>query len=147
MVEVTWKCNQPSWIDGNALQLQSPLLVMQYVRKKHLQEDPEFMWPKVINVDSDIDLCHINAVASDGPKYKFGELIPQNARYTLNIDRANGNTAWRNAIDTELKQINDYKKFRQPQTDESLDEFQRIPYHLVFDVKFDLRKKDCLAAG
>jgi hypothetical protein len=72
MVEVTWKYHPLSWIDDNALQLQSPLLIVQYVRKNHLQEDLEFTWTKGINIDSDIDLRHINAIARDGPKYKFG---------------------------------------------------------------------------
>jgi hypothetical protein len=65
----------------------------------------------------------------------------------MNIDRTNGNTAWQDAIDTELKQINEYKTFRQPNPGEALTDFQRIPYHLVFDVKFDLRKKARLVAG
>jgi hypothetical protein len=74
-------------------------------------------------------------------------MIPQNARHSLSIDRSHGTTTWRDAIDTELKQINEYKTFRQLQPNESLDDFQRILYHLVFDVKFDLRKKARLVAG
>jgi Reverse transcriptase (RNA-dependent DNA polymerase) len=88
-----------------------------------------------------------NAATNDVPKYKFGELVPQNSRHAMHIDRANGNTAWQDAIDTELKQINDYQKFQEPNPGELLESFQKIPYHLVFDVKFDLRKKEQLVAG
>jgi Reverse transcriptase (RNA-dependent DNA polymerase) len=147
MVRVTWKYHPPSWIDGNALQLQAPLLLVRYVRKNHLQEDPEFAWTKGIDIPEGQDTRRAHATATDGPKYKFGELVPQNTRHAMSIDRANGNTAWQDAIDTELKQINDYQTFRQPHPGEALTDFQRIPYHLVFDVKFDLRKKARLVAG
>ena len=63
------------------------------------------------------------------------------------IDQQNNNTEWQDAIATELKQINDYKTFRLLQKGEKLSDFQGIPYHLVFDVKFDLRKKARLVAG
>jgi hypothetical protein len=59
----------------------------------------------------------------------------------------NNNTERQDAIGTELKQINDYKTFRLLQKGENLRDFQGIPYHLVFDVKFDLRKKARLVAG
>jgi hypothetical protein len=93
MVRVTWKYHPPSWIDGNALQLQIPLLLAKYVRSNHLQEEPEFAWTKGIELHNDHNVRHANAANADGPKYKFGELVPQNARHAMNIDHNNGNTA------------------------------------------------------
>jgi hypothetical protein len=86
-------------------------------------------------------------VKKDGPKYKFGELVPNNVAHAFAIDRENNNTAWQDAIATELKQINDYKTFRCFRKGEKLNDYQRIPHHLVFDVKFDLLKKERLVAG
>jgi hypothetical protein len=106
-----------------------------------------FFWMKGIELSDANDVRHANATTVDGPKYKFGELVPQNARHELNIERSNGNTAWQDAIDTELKQIDKYKTFRQSEPGEALTDFQRIPYNLGFNVKFDLQKKTRLVAG
>jgi hypothetical protein len=107
MVRVPWKYHPSLWIDGNALQLQAPLLIVKYVQNNHLQEDPEFTWTKGINIDVTTDIRRANAATNDGPKYKFGELVPQNSRHAMHIDSTNGNTAWQNSIDTDLKQINE----------------------------------------
>ena len=48
---------------------------------------------------------------------------------------------------TELEQINAYQTFRLPEKGEPLTDYQCIPYHIVFDVKFDLRQKGRLVAG
>ena len=64
------------------------------------------------------------------------------------LDRQNENTLWQEAIDKELKQLADYKTFRKLEPGEVLgSDYKRIPYHIVFDVKFDLRRKARLVAG
>eukprot|EP00980_Cylindrotheca_fusiformis_P000505 scaffold122_cov88-Cylindrotheca_fusiformis.AAC.1 len=48
----------------------------------------------------------------------------------------------------ELTQINEYETFRKVKDGEFLPkEYQRIPYHFVFDVKLDLQRKARLVAG
>ena len=86
-------------------------------------------------------------ISPQTPKYKFGVKVPQGIRRALALDQENGNSLWKEAIDKELKQINDYETFRQRKPGESLDGYTRIPYHMVFDVKFDLRRKARLVAG
>ena len=47
-----------------------------------------------------------------------------------------------------MKQLNEYETFRELKPGETLSpEYQKIPYHIVFDVKFDLRRKARLVAG
>jgi hypothetical protein len=87
------------------------------------------------------------ALDGNNPKYKFGVQVPRSVTHAYYLDKINGNSEWRDAIATELKQISDYKTFRMLKHSESLAEFQKIPYHVVFDVKFDLRKKARLVAG
>jgi len=50
------------------------------------------------------------------------------------------------AIDKELKQINDYETFLKEIVNLP-NEYQCIPYHIVFDVKFDLCRKAHLVVG
>jgi hypothetical protein len=80
--------------------LQSLLFLVKYISDNHLQEDPEFTWAKRIDIDNTIDFRRVNAETADGPKLKFGDLVPQNARHALNIDRTNDNKAWQDEIET-----------------------------------------------
>jgi len=80
--------------------------------------------------------------------YKFGKQVQQRTRNALRLDRLHGNTLWQDTIATELKHINEYETFGVIDDDFELDpEFQQIPYHLVFDVKFDLGHKARLVGG
>jgi hypothetical protein len=51
-------------------------------------------------------------------------------------------------IKTELKKLTDYQTFIVLDSEESIfTGYQKIPYHMVFDVKYDLRHKTRLVAG
>ena len=65
----------------------------------------------------------------------------------LALDQKNGNTKWQDAIKTELGQMEKFRVFRLLAEGETLpEEYKQIPYHIVFDVKFDLRYKARLVA-
>ena len=87
------------------------------------------------------------AKIDSGPKYKFGTEVARNTRHAINLDKANGNNIWKEATETELKQINEYETFRLPTEDDDISEYQMIPYHMIYDVKFDGRRKARLVAG
>jgi hypothetical protein len=47
---------------------------------------------------------------------------------------------WNEAIKTELKQLTDYQTFIVLDSGEDVPTgYQKIPYHMAFDVKYDLR--------
>ena len=73
--------------------------------------------------------------------------MPRNPKHALQLDEEHGNDNWQRSIKKELDEINEYETFRLPKEGESLNGFQHIPYHLVFDVKFDGRHKSRLVAG
>jgi hypothetical protein len=79
---------------------------------------------------------------------KFGVEVPRSPRHATQLDQINGTNAWKEAIGKELLKIDKYETFRVPKDDEYLPpEFQKIPYHLVFNVKFNLGQKARLVAG
>ena len=82
-----------------------------------------------------------------GPKYMFGVEIPRSPSHALSLDKKNGNTLWQDAMDKELKAIMSFGTFRIPEKGEDLSEYQQIPYHIVFAVKHDGRRKARLVAG
>jgi hypothetical protein len=57
-------------------------------------------------------------------------------------ETSSGNHLWEQAIKTELKQLTDYHTFIVLHSGEDIPTgYQKIPYHMVFDVKYDLRHK------
>jgi hypothetical protein len=66
----------------------------------------------------------------------------------IDLDKKNGNQLWQEAVKTELKQLTDYQTFIELDSGEDIPTgSQKIPYHMVFDVKYDLRHKARLVAG
>jgi hypothetical protein len=52
------------------------------------------------------------------------------------------------AINTEFKQLTDYQTFIVLDSGEDIPTgYQKIPYHVVFDVKYGLRHKARIVAG
>ena len=64
------------------------------------------------------------------------------------MDNENKNTLWADSTKLEIKQILDYEVFKPLEAHEKLPEgYDYIPYHMVYDVKFDGRRKSRLVAG
>ena len=90
----------------------------------------------------------LKTTSSSQPKFKFGIQIPQNAQHARRLDDINGDKGWDKAMKKEIDSINEHKTFTILEDDEPLpDGYERIPYHFVFDAKFDGRKKGRLVAG
>jgi hypothetical protein len=73
---------------------------------------------------------------------KNGIQVPIGIKKAIDLDKKNGNQLWQEAIKTELKQLKDYQTFILLDSGEDIPTgYQKIPYHLVSDVKYDLRHK------
>jgi hypothetical protein len=121
LAKVTWLTDYPSWIPISVLRHEHPFLVIDYALKfPAVRHSPDFCW-----IQEYID----------------------NADKIQETHKQNGNHLWQEAIEKELKQLNDYKTFRRRRPGETLHDYTWIPYHCVFDVKFDGRRKCRLVAG
>ena len=77
---------------------------------------------------------------------KFGIIIPKNCDEAERLDRENKNNLWDQAIKKELKNVK--VAFQLLENDEPLPVGStHIPYHIIFDVKYDLTRKARLVAG
>ena len=86
--------------------------------------------------------------SEEGTKYKFGIEVPRSPKHALELDAKNGNTGWRDSLSLEVSQLNEYSTFITIPDGKPLPrDYKRIPYHFVFDVKFDGRLKSRLVAG
>jgi hypothetical protein len=91
-----------------------------------------------------VDISRILKVSTSpaGIKCKFGIQVPKGIKNEIDLDKKNGNQLWQEAFKTELKQLTDYQTFIVLDSGEDIPTgYQKIPYHMVFDVKYDLRHK------
>ena len=80
--------------------------------------------------------------------YKFGIQIPNNPKHAYKLDKINNDRGWEGSMDKEIGSINNHQVFIILEDNEPLPEgYKQIPYHFVFDAKFDGRKKARLVAG
>ena len=64
------------------------------------------------------------------------------------MDTLHNSNPWKQATDKALKSLNDFKTFRALAEGGKLPEgYIQIPYHFVYDVKFDQRRKARLVMG
>ena len=79
---------------------------------------------------------------------KFGVEVPVTTKGAIALDLKNGDSKWKEAMKTEIDSINAYQTFRALEDNEQLPPgYKCIPYHCIYDVKFDGRRKCRLVAG
>jgi hypothetical protein len=97
-----------------------------------------------------VDIARILNVSTSpaGIKYKFGIQVPKGTKNAIDLDKKNGNQLWKEDIKTELKKLIDYQTLIGIDSGEGIPTGnQKIHYHIVFDVKYDLRHKARLVVG
>ena len=149
MFKVQWMGGEKSWVRMDDLRTHDPFLVARYGLREKLDGKPGWEWIKEY-MDSDNKMeSMINAYKlSTETTYKFGVQVPQNTKDSLQLDKESGNDLWSKAIDTKFTQINGYEALRVLEDDELMPPgYKRIPYHCIYDVKFDGRRKCRLVAG
>jgi hypothetical protein len=139
------------WLSMETLRVADPFTVINHAHTHGYYEKPSFEWiQEYLGAETDMEqlLKIFNAKAGSTAQYKFGVEVLQSRTHALEFDRKNGTTSWRDSIKLDLDQIMDYKVFKVVPDGEPLPPgYTRIPYHIVFDVKFDGRLKSRLVAG
>jgi hypothetical protein len=127
-----------SWVPMEDLQPDNPILLIDYALKKILTSNHGWSWVK--HYDSHTTQSLRTAFLTKferTPKYKFGIHLPNSIKHAYLLDKLNGDNQWDTAMQAEMGQLDDHKTFRLPGPDDDLSQYQEIPYHMVFDVKFD----------
>jgi hypothetical protein len=147
--KVQWIGGERSWVRMDDLRTHDPFLVIRYGLRHKLTEKQGWEWVNpYLNSDTEISNMIRAYKVSTEIAYKFGVQVPRNTKDSLRLDTENANTLWSDAIKTEFKQINDYETFRVLENHEPMPTgYKRIPYHCIYDVKFDGRRKCRLVAG
>ena len=139
--KVKWRGGDTQWINMDDVRVHDPVAVIKYGEKENLLRTHGWEWIQAfLPMEEEVLLMTsaMNAATKDGHKYKFGIRVPSSVKEALALDRVNGNSFWEDAIRTELKQICEYDTFHVVEDGIYLPGYKRIPYHIVYNVKFDL---------
>lgn len=149
-LKVEWIDGEKSWVGLDVIKYHAPKRVLEYVLKNNLVKSPGWEWVhQFLQAHEGLAPYRKAYLASKKEvKYKFGVKVAMSPKHALELDLKKGNNLWKEAIQAELDQINEYKTFRVLENNEPTPTgFKRIPYHFVFDVKIDGQRKARLVAG
>ena len=144
---VKWKDDSQSWIPLKDVKESNPLETTDYAMSRGIDSEPAFAWwvKHVQRVKSRV-ISRLRASKQSKHRIRFGIEVPNTIEEALDLDKANGNDFWRNAIDKELNKVRVAFQL--------LDDNEEVPvgskkinYHLIFEVKMDLNRKARLVAG
>ena len=145
-LRVKWTDGSMDWLPLSQVKNSNPLQLAEYAVAQNIHKEPAFNWwvMKVLRKRDRI----INKVATRIRKgtTKFGIEIPTDVPHAYRLDEENGNTYWRDAIAKEYENV--MVAFKKLEEGEKVPPgFTEITCHLVFEVKFDLRRKARYVAG
>ena len=151
-VLVQWANGETSWEPLSVIFTDDPVSVSMYALKNGLLNTAG--WKRCKNYTKNVKkfarMVNQTTLRSNRlkPVYKYGFQVPRNHTEAVRIDEKNGNTRWQDAEKLEIKQLLEYDSF----ADLGLGAptpagHQRIPCHMVYDVKHDGRHKARFVAG
>ena len=145
-IKVKWCDGSFDWLPLQQVKNANPVELAEYAYKHNINEEPAFNWwvKHVIKKRARM----LNQVQSRMRKnnMKFGIVIPKTVKEALALDRENGNNYWEDAIKKEYEDVN--VAFKLLKNGEKVPPtYQEITCHLIFEVKFDLRRKARYVAG
>ena len=142
---VKWANGITSWLPLAAMKESNPIETAEYAVANGLDKEPAFRWwvRKTLRTRDRI----ISKVKTRYWKrsHKYGIELPKSVRQALAIDARNGDSAWRDAIAKEMKNVMPAFEFRDD--DKVPTGYKKIDCHMIFDVKIDLTRKARLVAG
>lgn len=145
-IKVKWTDGSCDWLPMSQVKASNPVELAEFAVATKIHKQPAFNW-WVRHVLRKRDRI-VSKVATRQKKnnMKFGVLIPTTVAEALEEDRTNGNTLWADAIAKEYKNVK--VAFQLLENENEIPAaHQKITCHLVFEVKFDLRRKARYVAG
>ena len=152
-VGIEWESGEITMEPLSIIAADDPVTCAIYARENQLLNEPGWKKFKQLAKREKTFTRMVNQAKlrsyNSAPRYKYGFRVPRNYADALEIDAKNKNTKWKDAVDLELKQIDDYSTFTDHGHHDSASPpsgYKKIRVHFVFDVKHDGRHKARLVA-
>ena len=143
---IDWADGTSNWIPLKDIKQSNPIEAAEYARAVGIDDQPAFAW--WVNYVLKKRDAIVNKIKTRRTKrnMKFGVIIPSTPEEALKLDRQNKNSLWDNALKKELSRVRvSFQLFGEGE--HVRPGYKQIPYHIIFDVKFDLTRKARLVAG
>ena len=135
-----WKDGSSQWIALKVLKESNPIETAEFEILRNIQDAPAFSWwvPYVMRKRDRI----ISSVNSRVKKviHKYGAEIPSSVEHCYQLDKKNGNTLWRYALNREMNNLR--------VAFDILDDRRSLPPgytkssgHIIFEVRMTLERK------
>ena len=145
---------EPTWEPMEMIKKDDPVTLAKCSQDHDLLEQSRWKWAnahvkkrkRFARMMRQVHLCKKK---TNTIKCNFGVRIPRGIREALLLDQQNGNTKWRDAIETELRALHEENECFEVKSskDEIPPGCKCIPLLWVFAVKFDLRHRARCVAG
>ena len=139
---VQWKDGTQEWVPLKELKQSNPLEVAEFAAASGIDKEPAFIWwvPYTLRRRDRI-IASVNARArARTPTHKYGVELPRTIDEALALDKINGNTLWRDAINKEMGNLKVAFDIL-PEGSKPPKGYTRASGHLVFDVRMTLERK------
>ena len=144
-LQARWENGETSYIALKDIKESNPIEVSEYAVANKIQDDPEFAW--WINTVLKRRNAMVSKVARRIRKnMKFGITIPKNYAEAAEFDRANNKRLWQDSIKKEMTNVRVAFKLLEGNNRIPIG-FKEITCHLIFNVKFDLKRKTRYVGG
>ena len=146
LLKVMWSTGETTWEPLRMMAEDDPVTVAKYAKDHNLLNVSGFKrFKRLASREKKFIRMLRQAFASkrkNAIKYKFGVRIPRNLKEAKELDRVNGNTLWQDALKKEMDQIASFETFKDLGKGARLPAgHQRVYVHIVWDCKYDLRRK------
>ena len=151
-VWVEWADARGTWEPLANIAADDPITTAMYGKRNNLLNQPGWKHLKSFVKNAKVIGRMVNQTRlknyRNKPVYKYGVQVPRSHQEAVLIDQRNGDTKWQDSEDLEVNQLLDYDSFESLGKGAPIPEgYKKIPYHFVYDVKHDGRRKSRLVAG
>ena len=137
---VLWKDGSEQWIPLKDVKESNPVDVAEFAKAKGIDDEPAFAWwvPHVVR-KRDIIISKVKAKAKK-TTHKYGIRVPRTVKEAKEIDAANDNAHWQDAIAKEMCNVG--IAFNILENDEATPVgWKKTTGHMIFLVKMDFTRK------
>src|SRR5687768_3473803 len=149
-LKVVWFGGDKQWLSIKVLRLHDPYLLKRYAFKNKLTKLQGWKWTKYFKDLEELipELVKANKVTSLLKTIKFGVTVPQSTKHALQLDLDNKDNLWKESMKSEIDSLQEHGTFKVLEDGKPIPEgYKWIPYHCIYDVKFDGRRQCRLVAG
>ena len=137
---VKWADGSESWIPLKDLKESHPIETAEFAKARSIADEPAFAWwvPYTLR-KRDVILSKICARIRK-TTHKYGIEIPTSVAHALEIDKANSNTFWKDALAKEMTEVGVAFEVLEENM-KAPSGWSKVTGHLVWDVKMDFTRK------